>query len=117
MADSSAGDVVEILTTDHREMLELLRQIEKTDDPTERRSLADAVTAEVMRHSVAEELFVYPVMERELPNGADEVEHDKQEHKEIEATLKKLEGADAAGAQFMELVAELIDLLDHHADD
>mgnify|MGYP001164613795 FL=1 len=117
MADSSAGDVVEILTTDHREMLELLRQIEKTDDPTERRSLADAVTAEVMRHSVAEELFVYPVMERELPNGADEVEHDKQEHKEIEATLKKLEGADAANAQFMELVAELIDLLDHHADD
>lgn len=117
MADTTTGDVVDILTADHRDMLELIDQIENTKDPAERRSLADAVTAEVMRHSVAEELFVYPVMERELPNGAEEVEHDKQEHKELEVALKKLEGADAAGSEFMNLVGHLKKLLDHHADD
>lgn len=117
MADKTTGDVVDILTTDHREMLELIDQIEKTTDPAERRALTDAVTAEVTRHSVAEELFVYPVMERELPNGAEEVEHDKQEHKELEVVLKKLEGADAADAEFMKLIAELKDQLNHHVDD
>ena len=117
MADKTTGDVIDILTADHREMLELIDQIENTKDPAERRALADAVTAEVVRHSVAEELFVYPVMERELPNGAEEVEHDKQEHKELEVILKKLEGADAADADFMNLVAELKKQLNHHVDD
>lgn len=117
MADATPGDVVDILTTDHREMIDLLEQIEKTDDPDERRALADAVTAEVMRHSVAEELFVYPVYERVVTDGSDEVEHDKEEHQEIEETLKKLESLEPKGPEFMRVVRELKDQLDHHADD
>ena len=113
----TGGDVVDILTADHREMIELIEKIQSTADPEERRSLADAVTAEVMRHSVAEELFVYPVYERNVPDGKDEVEHDKEEHQEIEETLKKLENVDAKDAEFMTLVGELKELLDHHADD
>ena len=75
MADTAAaGDVVDILTADHREMVGLLELIEDTADPEERRSLADSAIAEVVRHSVAEELFVYPVYEREVPDGTDEDE-------------------------------------------
>ena len=84
-------DVVDILTADHREMIGLLELIEETTDPAERRALADAATAEIVRHSVAEELFVYPVYTREVTDGADEVEHDKEEHQELEETLVKLE--------------------------
>ncbi|MBS7548367.1 hemerythrin domain-containing protein [Dietzia massiliensis] len=116
-ATDTTRDVTEILTADHREMIELLDQIEATTDPAERRALADAVTAEVMRHSVAEEMFVYPVMEREIPGGKDEVEHDKEEHDEIVVVMKKLENVDAQEAEFMGLVRELKGLLDHHADD
>lgn len=110
-------DVVDILTADHREMIELIEKIQKTDDAKERRSLADAVTAEVMRHSVAEELFVYPEYERSVPGGTDEVGHDKEEHQEIEETLKKLEGVDSQDAEFATLIGKLKGLLDHHADD
>ena len=68
-ATDTTRDVTEILTADHREMIELLDQIEATTDPAERRALADAVTAEVMRHSVAEEMFtsrghLYPSVDR-----------------------------------------------------
>ena len=80
-------DVIEVLTADHREMICLLELIEETTDPAERRALADAATAEIVRHSVAEELFVYPVYTREVTDGADEVEHDKEEHQELEETL------------------------------
>ena len=111
------GDVVDILTTDHREMIDLLEQIEASADPDERRALADAVTAEVMRHSVAEELFVYPEYERSVPGGKDEVEHDKEEHQEIEEALKKLEDLDSRDVGFPVLVGELKELLEHHADD
>lgn len=110
-------DVIDILTTDHRQMLELLGEIEQTSDPGQRRDLTDTVIAEVMRHAVAEEMYVYPAMEEHLPNGREEVEHDKQEHDEIVQVMKRLEDADAAEPRFMELVEELQSQLRHHVDD
>lgn len=118
-ASTGAGgaDVVDILTSDHRDMLELLGQIETATDATQRRDLADTVTAEIMRHAVAEEMFVYPAVEEHMPNGSEEVEHDKQEHDQIVQILKRLEDVDAADATFMELVRELEGQLRHHASD
>lgn len=114
---ANSSDVTVILTADHREMRELLAQIYKTTDPKKRRDLADAATAEVMRHAVAEEMYVYPAMEKHLPNGAEEVEHDKEEHDEIVQVMKNLEGVEPTSQEFMHLVGELDDLLDHHAHD
>ncbi|EYT65656.1 cation-binding protein [Dietzia sp. UCD-THP] len=116
-ATESHQDVVDILTADHREMIGLIEMIEETTDPSERRALADSVIAEVTRHSVAEELFVYPVYEREIPDGGDEVEHDKKEHQEIEEVMKELEGLDSESAEFIATVKRFKELLDHHADD
>ena len=110
-------DVVDILTTDHREMTELLARATQTQDVEQRRDLVETAIAEVMRHAVAEEMYVYPVMEKHLPNGKEEVEHDKQEHDEIVQVMKKLEEADAADPAFMNLVQELNKQLRHHADD
>lgn len=110
-------DVVDILTADHREMLELLGQVKGTPDTGQRKDLADTVIAEVMRHAVAEEMYVYPAIEEHLPDGAGEVEHDKQEHDEIVRVMKQLEDADAAGPAFMDLVRELEAKLRHHMDD
>jgi hemerythrin superfamily protein len=118
-ASTGAGgaDVVDILTSDHRDMLELISQIETAPDATQRRDLADALTAEIMRHAVAEEMFVYPAVEEHMPNGSEEVEHDKQEHDQIVQILKRLEDVDASDATFMELVRELEAQLSHHAND
>lgn len=110
-------DVVDILTSDHQDMLELLGQIEAAADAERRRDLADTVIAEVMRHAVAEEMYVYPAIEKHVPNGAQEVEDDKKEHHEIVQLMKRLEDVDASSAQFMELVRELESQLRHHAND
>ena len=121
MTESSSGgtstDVVDILTTDHQEMVALIGQIEGTSDPSQRRDLADTVIAEVMRHAVAEEMFVYPAVEEHVPNGTKEVEHDKKEHDEIVRLMKQVEDVDAADPEFMELIRELEAKLRHHAKD
>lgn len=117
MAETHGGDVVDILTTDHQEMIDLLSQIEQTADPGQRRDLADTVIAEVMRHAVAEEMLVYPAVEEHVPNGKEEVEHDKKEHEEIVRLMKRLEDVDSADPMFMELVRELEGQLRHHAKD
>ncbi len=118
--DTNGGlgtDVIDILTTDHKEMIALLGQIEHTADASQRRDLADTLIAEVMRHAVAEEMYVYPAIEEHVPNGAEEVEHDKQEHQEIVQVMKQIEDVEASDPSFMELVRQLETHLRHHAND
>jgi hemerythrin superfamily protein len=117
MTQTTGQDVVDELTADHREATALLDEILTTTDPQARRDMADTVITELVRHSVAEEMYVYPVMRDEVPGGAEEVEHDIEEHKELERTMKQLESCDAADARFVELVRELRGLLHHHATD
>lgn len=110
-------DVVDILTSDHQDMLELLGQIEATADAERRRDLADTVIAEVMRHAVAEEMHVYPAVKKHVPNGEEEVAHDKEEHDELVKIMKRMEDADSSSAEFMSLVREFEAKLRHHATD
>src|SRR5436190_22106419 len=113
-ATDTTQDVIEILTTDHLEMTELIGQIEGTADATRRRDLADTLIAEVMRHAVAEEMYVYPAVEKYVPDGLARVEHDKKEHAEIVRVMKEIEDSDASGALFGDRVGVLGALLRHH---
>jgi len=70
---TATRDVIGILTTDHREMTDLLGQIEAAADPQHRRDLADTLIAEVMRHAVAEKMYVYPAVEKHVPDGSEAV--------------------------------------------
>jgi hemerythrin-like domain-containing protein len=111
------GDVVDELTSDHREALALLDRLANSNDPGERRDLADTVIAEVVRHAVAEEMYVYPAMREHLPDGEQAVKHDTEEHKQLEETMKQLEAADAAEPRFDSLVREMTEQLRHHVHD
>lgn len=110
-------DVVDELTTDHNEAIALLDQLATTVDPAQRRDLADAVIGEVVRHAVAEEMYVYPAMRDHVPDAEKAVAHDIEEHKDIERVMKQLESADTAEPRFAALVAEMTDKLRHHAQD
>jgi hypothetical protein len=59
-------------------------------------------------------MYVYPAMREHLPDGQAAVEHDIEEHKEIERTLKALEGVDASDTQFDTLLASLVTTLQDH---
>jgi hemerythrin superfamily protein len=118
MNDStSEQDVVDVLTTDHHEVLDLLQQIKVSTNAEERRDLADTVISELVRHSVAEEMYVYPAMRKYLADGDEAVEHDVKEHKELEKTMKKLEGVSADDAEFSELLGSLETILRDHIQD
>jgi hemerythrin-like domain-containing protein len=110
-------DVVDILTTDHHEVLGLLQQIKITVDAEERRDLADTVISELVRHSVAEEMYVYPAMKKYLPDGDEAVDHDVEEHKELEQTMKELEATDAQSSEFTQLLTQLETILRDHVSD
>jgi hemerythrin superfamily protein len=114
-------DVIEVLEHDHREVeqmfdeLESLRGATSDEDRERRKTLTDDVTIELVRHSVAEEVIVYPKVEGKV--GKDEVEHAREEHAEAEETLKKLEKLDADDPRFDDELATLMKEIRHHIED
>ncbi len=114
-------DVIEILEHDHREVeqmfaeLESLRGASTEEDRKRRKELTEDVTIELVRHSVAEEVLVYPKVEDKV--SAEEVEHAREEHAEAEETLQRLEKLDADDPSFDDELATLMEEIRHHIED
>ncbi len=112
-----AGDVIDILTGDHRDVTALIGEIRTVRDPMIRRDLTDTAISELVRHAVAEEMYVYPAMRKHLPDGEKAVEHDIEEHKELEQTMKRLEAVDVNTPEFEEALTKLSTILADHVQD
>src|SRR5213596_45280 len=114
-------DVIEILEQDHREVEEMFRELESlrgasTDEAMSRRKeLTDQVTIELVRHSVAEEVLVYPQVEDKV--SREEAEHARKEHAEAEETLQRLEKLDADDPAFEDELSTLMSEIRHHIED
>ncbi len=118
MSDSTSNqDVVDVLTSDHRDVTALIGEIWTIRDPMMRRDLTDTAISELVRHAVAEEMYVYPAMKKYLPDGEKAVEHDIEEHKELEETMKRLEDVDVSTPQFDEALRRLETVLADHVQD
>jgi hemerythrin-like domain-containing protein len=120
MADQQR-DVIEILEHDHREVEQMFQELEglrgaTTEDALARRKeLADQVTIELVRHSVAEEVLVYPKVEAKV--SAEEAEHAREEHAEAEESLARLEKLDPDDPAFDDELATLMQEIRHHISD
>ena len=110
-------DVVDVLSSDHTEFTALIAEIRASADPAVRRDLTDTVISELVRHAVAEEMYVYPAMRKHLPDGDKAVEHDTEEHKELERTMKDLEALEASSPEFDTKLDELSEILADHVQD
>ena len=114
-------DVIEVLTHDHREMEEMFRELEQlrgatTDEARSRRKdLVEQVTIEIARHSVAEEVLVYPQVASKI--SKDEAQHAREEHAEAEETLAKLEKLQPDDPSFDAEVETLIREIRHHIEE
>ena len=115
--NSTTGDVIDILTSDHRDATALIGEIWTVRDPMIRRDLTDTMISELVRHAVAEEMYVYPAMRKHLPDGDKAVEHDVEEHKELETAMKQLEDVDVSSAEFDTALRKLETLLADHVQD
>jgi hypothetical protein len=62
-------------------------------------------------------MYVYPAMRKHLSDGEKAVEHDIEEHKELEQTMKRLEAVDVSSAEFDTALRRLEELLADHVQD
>lgn len=103
-----SDDLVSVLTEDHREIRQLLTELEHLTEPEPlRRSLADLMIAEMIRHAVAEEAYLYPVARERLPEGQRIVDQEIAGHDKLEQILQKLERSDLTDEEFSLLLSRL----------
>jgi hemerythrin superfamily protein len=114
-------DVIQVLEQDHREVEQMFEELESLqgaasdDEKARRKELAEQVTIELVRHSVAEEVLVYPQVEKKV--SAEEADHAREEHAEAEETLQRLEKLDADDPGFDGELATLMREIRHHIED
>ncbi|QOV40424.1 hemerythrin domain-containing protein [Streptomyces ferrugineus] len=113
------GNVIDELMTDHREVEELFGRIEGLAPGHEDRKLyADQATMELVRHSVAEEEYLYPAVRRHVAGGDAIADREIEDHSRAERIMKDLEGCDAADPEFDRLIGMLMtDVRSHIADE
>ncbi|HZG05884.1 MAG TPA: hemerythrin domain-containing protein [Streptomyces sp.] len=112
------GDIIHELTTDHREVEELFGRIEALPAGDERRKeYADQAVRELVRHSVAEEQYLYPAVRDFLPDGDEVADKELEDHATAERTMKALESRGADDPEFDRLIGELMLEIRTHIQD
>ena len=118
-ASTTPTDVIMFLTEQHREVDDMFAQLEDMDGATDEKvqRLAEQVVTSLVKHSVAEEIYLYPAVRKALPDGDDVADHELHEHDEAEQTMKKLEGLTPEQAEFWPTLHQLIGEIRHHVDE
>ncbi|MEU9158080.1 hemerythrin domain-containing protein [Streptomyces sp. NPDC048417] len=112
------GDAIAELTTDHREVEEMFARIQgMPGGGQELRDVVDEVTIELVRHSIAEEEYLYPAVRKHIDGGDRIADKEIADHSRVEKLLKQLEKTDADDPKMSPLLQELMDEVSAHVQD
>jgi hemerythrin superfamily protein len=113
------GNVIAELLADHREVEGLFAEYAEvaSDDHARRREVVDEFTIELVRHSVAEEQYLYPAVREHVPGGDAMADEEMADHQKVEQLLKSLEQAKPADPEFDDLVRKVTDEVSAHVKD
>nr|WP_324291248.1 hemerythrin domain-containing protein [Actinoplanes pyxinae] len=86
--ETTGRNVVDVITEEHRELLELCDRLVAAPDD---KRLAGVVIAELSRHLSAEEQYLYPAVRRTVPGGEELTERELAEDHQLLITLQQLQ--------------------------
>jgi hemerythrin-like domain-containing protein len=110
--------MIDVLIEDHREVEQLFQELESpTTEAGRRGNLATVAIAELVRHSVAEEMYLYPTTREVLSDGDQLADHEIAEHSEAEEIMKRLEPLQPGDPEFETQAQALIAAVRHHITD
>ncbi|KAJ5601707.1 hypothetical protein N7510_011241 [Penicillium lagena] len=105
--------ISDAIKQDHREIESYYEQIVGTSDETEQTKYQNQFTWELARHSIGEELVVYPAFEKYVTNGVEIANKDREEHQSVKQ-LKIFQNMKASDPQFIPTIKALMEDLSEH---
>jgi iron-sulfur cluster repair protein YtfE (RIC family) len=108
----------DVLKKQHREVLGMFKEIERSDDPNERRRLLDTVTEALRVHSELEEELFYPAIRATGTKHAEElVLQAFEEHHVVDLLLAETPDVDPEAENFDAKMNVLRELVSHHIEE
>jgi hypothetical protein len=106
-------DALELLEQDHAKVKKLFEEAEDADEK-EQRAIFTQIKTELEIHTQIEESVFYPAMQR-YNELKDMVAESLEEHNKVKTLLNEMDGL--SGDDFEDKLEELIDNVEHHAED
>ncbi|KAK7928603.1 hypothetical protein PG985_005601 [Apiospora marii] len=112
---ASLSTITEVITKDHRELEEHYNEVVLTNDADHRARYGNQFTWELARHSIAEELIVYPAMEKYIGSmGKQLADNDRAQHHRIKELLKEYQNLRGDDPKHVPKLKELWQALSLH---
>ncbi|PYI36198.1 hypothetical protein BP00DRAFT_386642 [Aspergillus indologenus CBS 114.80] len=106
--------ISEVITSDHRDLEDAYNHIKSAANEEDQIKWQNQFTWALARHSLGEELVVYPSMEKHLNNGPEMAEHDRMEHQVVKELLYTFQGLKPTDPEFMPVLENLWGNLAQH---
>ncbi|KAL4896917.1 hypothetical protein BDV59DRAFT_209412 [Aspergillus ambiguus] len=109
-----ASRISDAIKQDHRELESYYTQIVESNDADTQTRYQNQFTWELARHSIGEELVVYPAFEKSLDDGKAMADKDREEHQSVKEQLKTFQQLSPSDEQFLPTIKALMKDLSRH---
>lgn len=111
-------DVIDVLTRDHRRVEDMfVHIIALPRGDRRRRYVVAGVITELMRHTAAEEEYLYPAVRAHVPDGDRLAAEKVADHALTRETIRELDGLDPSDARFDAVFHRLVGATRDHLED
>lgn len=108
----------DLLKKQHRQVEKLFKEVEKTEDPKQRRKLMDQIAADLKMHTQIEEEIFYPAVREVGTAKAEEmIDEAFEEHHVVDLVLAELPQVDPEDERFAAKMTVLSELVKHHVEE
>ncbi|KAK4227807.1 hypothetical protein QBC38DRAFT_499150 [Podospora fimiseda] len=115
---ASMATITQAITNDHRDLQDCYNEVINSTDLDHMQRWGNQFTWELARHSVGEELVLYPAFEKHMGSlGGQIAETDRRDHHQVKQLLKEFQGMKAANPDYLPKIKELWTKLEDHIKD
>ncbi len=105
-----------LILQDHNLIKTVYEKFKSSPSKEEAEKWRNELVYEIARHSIAEELILYPLLRKKLPEGESLFQESIKEHHEIKENLYKAQGIDPSSEDFKKKINNVMDLLMKHVE-
>ncbi|KAF5386229.1 hypothetical protein D9615_002526 [Tricholomella constricta] len=112
----SQQTLIDAIKQDHHEIKSYYKQyVDASGNADAQERWARQLTWEIARHSIGEELVVYPMLESSLgEKGTKIADHDRADHQAVKERLYRLESLNPGTPEHADLLKDIMDHLNEH---